>query len=280
MKNTLSILAVFVFGFILLTGQKNDNDGPRWSQISTAVYPDGKYVQLPSQPDRVVTFSNEPRYINSPNGVLAVNPSVRVLPSTTWQQSELYLASNKANRNIMFGSSNNVSGSSINSGCFISTNNGATWGGYQQINSGNLNDQRGDPGPVVDKNLNFVFSHLVSATNFGGLTGMGANYSTNSGANFSSTFMLETNANVDKNLSGTDDSPTSPYYGYSYTAWCNLGTPATSRFARTTNGGVTWDPMVTLASSSTNYYQGHDVAAGPNGEIYVISSYEGTASPW
>ncbi|MFZ4592193.1 MAG: hypothetical protein ACOYN6_14420, partial [Ignavibacteria bacterium] len=280
MKKALSVLAILVLGIVIFTGQKIDNDSPRWSQISSILYPDGKYVPLPSQPDRFVSFSNSPRYVNSPNGVTAINPSVRVLPSTTWAQAELYLASNKANRDIMFGSSNNVSGSSINSACFVTTNNGTTWGGYQQINSGNLNDQRGDPGPVVDKNLRFVFSHLVSATNFGGLTGMGANYSTNSGANFSTTWMLETNANVDKNLSGTDDSPTSPYYGNSFTAWCNLGAPATSRFARTTNGGVTWDPMVTLASSSTNYYQGHDVAAGPEGNVYVISSYEGTASPW
>ena len=219
MKKALSVLAIFVIGFVILTGQKIDNDNPKWSQVSTTVYPDGKYVQLPSEPDRVVAFSNAPRYINSPSGVLAVNPSVRVLPSTSWAQTELYLASNKANRNVMFGSSNNVSGSSINSGCFVTTDNGTTWGGYQQINSGNLNDQRGDPGPAVDKNMRFIFSHLVSATNFGGLTGMGANYSTNYGANFSSTWMLETSSQIDKNLSGTDDSPTSPYYGQSHTLY-------------------------------------------------------------
>ena len=77
------VLAIFVIGIVIFTGQKIDNDSPRWSQFSTAVYPDGKYVQLPNQPDRVVTFSDAPRYVNSPSGVLAVNPSVRVLPSTT-----------------------------------------------------------------------------------------------------------------------------------------------------------------------------------------------------
>ena len=144
----------------------------------------------------------------------------------------------------------------------------STWGGWQQINSGNTNDQRGDPGPVVDKNMRFVFSHLVSATNFGGLTGMGANYSTNYGANFSSTWMLETNTQVDKNLSGTDDSPTSPFYGNSYTVWCTF-TPIASRFSRTTNGGVTWEPFVTMSTGLAGHYvQGHDVAAGPNGEVY------------
>ena len=128
MKKILSVLAIFIIGIVIFTGQKIDNDSPRWSQFSTAVYPDGKYVQLPNQPDRVVTFSDAPRYVNSPSGVLAVNPSVRVLPSTTWAQTELYLASNKANRNVMFGSSNNVSGSSINSGCFVTTNNGVNLG--------------------------------------------------------------------------------------------------------------------------------------------------------
>jgi len=268
MKKALSVLAILVLGVVIFTGQKIDNDSPRWSQISSILYPDGKYVQLPNQPDRVVTFSDAPRYINSPSGVLAVNPSVRVLPSTSVNQAELYLASNKANRNVMFGSSNSVNGSSINSGCFVTTDNGSTWGGYQVINSGNPNDQRGDPGPVVDKNMRFVFSHLVSASNFGGLTGMGANYSTNYGANFSSTWMLETNTQVDKNLSGTDDSPTSPFYGNSYTVWCTF-TPIASRFSRTTNGGVTWDPFVTMSTGLAGHYvQGHDVAAGPNGEVY------------
>ncbi len=268
MKKFFSLVALLAVGFFIFTGQKDD--GPRWSKFSTAVYPEGKYVRLPNQPDRFIKFSESPRYLNSPMGVTAVNPSFRVLPSTSTAQTELYLASNKANRNVMFGSSNNVTSSSINSGCFVTTDNGANWSGWQQINSGNTNDQRGDPGPVVDKNMRFVFSHLVSATNFGGLTGMGANYSTNFGANFSSTFMLETSANVDKNLSNTDDSPTSPYYGQSYTVWCNLGTPPASRFSRTTNGGVTWEPYVTLSNGlSGHYVQGHDVAAGPNGEVYA-----------
>ena len=80
--------------------------------------------------------------------------------------------------------------------------------------------------------------------------------------------MLETNTQVDKNLSGTDDSPTSPYYGQSYTVWCTF-TPIASRFSRTTNGGVTWDPFVTMSTGLAGHYvQGHDVAAGPNGEVY------------
>ncbi|MDD5361233.1 MAG: T9SS type A sorting domain-containing protein [Ignavibacteria bacterium] len=280
MKKALSLLSIFVLGFIILTGQKYQDNGPRWTP-STVAYPKGNYVQLPSEPDRFVSFSNGPRYIYTPQGVLAVNPSVRVLPSTTWNQSELYLASNKANRNILFGSSNNVNGSSINSGCFVSTDNGLTWGGYQQINSGNTNDQRGDPGPMIDKNMRFLFSHLVSSANFSDVIGIGANYSTNYGANWSSTVIFDNSgANCDKNLSNSDDSPSSPYYGYSYTAWCYLGSPASSRVSRTTNGGVSWDSYITLASSTGRYFQGHDVATGPNGEVYVVCNVEPTMSPW
>ena len=281
MKKTISVLAILVIGFFVLTGQKIDNESPRWSQAFTHVYPLGNYVPLPSHPDRFVKFSTAPRQVETTHGMMVVTPSVRVLPSTTVAQTELYLASNKANRSVLFGSSNNVASSTINSGCFVSTDNGVNWGGYQVINSGNPNDQRGDPGPVVDKNMRFVFSHLVSATNFGSLTGMGANYSTNYGANFSSTWMLETSSNVDKNLSNTDDSPTSPYYGQSYTVWCNLGTPPASRFSRTTNGGVTWEPYVTLSTGlSGHYVQGHDVAAGPNGEVYVTWVSNMSTSPF
>ncbi|MFA7361957.1 MAG: T9SS type A sorting domain-containing protein [Candidatus Kapaibacterium sp.] len=282
MKKTISVLAILVIGFFVLTGQNIDNESPKWSQAFTHVYPLGNYVPLPSHPDRFVRFTTSPRQVETTNGIMVVTPSVRVLPSTTVAQTELYLASNKANRSVLFGSSNNVASSTINSGCFVSTDNGVNWGGYQVINSGNPNDQRGDPGPVVDKNMRFVFSHLVSATNFGSLTGMGANYSTNYGANFSSTWMLETNSNVDKNLSGTDDSPTSPYYGNSYTVWCNLGTSTlASRFSRTTNGGVTWEPYVTLSTGLPGHYvQGHDVAAGPNGQVYVTWVSNMSASPF
>ena len=144
-----------------------------------------------------------------------------------------------------------MTGPTINSGCFVSTDNGSSWGGYQVINSNNPNDQRGDPGPAVDKNMNFIFSHLTSTTNFGGVTGIGCNVSSNFGANWSNTFMVETSASADKNLSNTDDSPISPYFGYSYTAWCVLTSPSLSRFARTTNYGVSWGN----SNACNNIYQ-------------------------
>jgi len=268
MKKSIFIFALVLFGFVIFTGQKTD-DGPRWSGI-THLYPVPNYSPLPVAPDRFVAYSTVPRIYNTPVGHVMVNPSVRVLPSTATAQSELYLASNKANRNVLFGSSNNVTGSTINSGCFVSSDNGTTWGGWQVINEPSSADQRGDPGPVVDKNMRLVFSHLTSASNFGGVTGMGCNYSTNYGANWSATFQIESSSSADKNLSNTDDSPISLYYGNSYTAWCVLTSPATSRFARTTNGGVTWEPTMTISTSIPGHYvQGHDVACGPNGEVYV-----------
>ena len=116
MKKTISVLAILVIGFFVLTGQKNDNESPRWSQAFTHVYPLGNYVPLPSHPDRFVKFSTSPRQVETTHGMMVVTPSVRVLPSTTVAQTELYLASNKANRSVLFGSSNNVASSTINSG--------------------------------------------------------------------------------------------------------------------------------------------------------------------
>ena len=173
----------------------------------------------------------------------------------------------------MFGSSNVVSGSTINSSSFISTNGGLVWTGQDYINNGNPNNQRGDPGPAYDKNGTIIFTHLSSATNFGSLNGIAAEYSTNSGVNFSSSVMIDNASAVDKNLAGTDDNPGSPYYGQSYCVWNGYISGSTGwnvKFSRTTNGGVNWSaPLIIATSLASHFIQAPDVDVMPNGRIIV-----------
>jgi hypothetical protein len=213
---------------------------------------------------------------------MVVNPNIRVHPTTVSQQNEVYLARHPLNPNIMYGAAHSFRGSFLSAGTYVTTDGGDTWFGSDTMNAPNLNDQRGDPAPAIDKNGRFHYVHLTSATNFGGLTGLGANYSTDNGNSWSTTFQIVNDANTDKELASTDDYPASPYYGNVYTAWTSFGTaPANGRFSRSTDGGVTWSTSIILnATPAGHNAQGHDVRSAPNGDVYVCWSAGNTASPF
>jgi subtilisin-like proprotein convertase family protein len=279
MKNLMLIFFFSVCCFLLFTGQKSD-DSPGWSNNpSTVILATGEY---PSLPPLVLDVPRIPtKIIRTPYEILIVNPNpnIRVLPSASTTQTELPLVSSRVNPNFMFGSSNAVTGSSINSGSYITTNGGVNWFGSNMINNGNTNNQRGDPGPTIDKDQRVIFTHLSSSVNFGGVTGMAAEYSTNLGQNFSPSVQIHTSSLDDKNLAGTDDYPTSPYYGNSYMAFCNYSNGVTF-VARTTNGGVSWDTPVSWSPVSGLYAQGHDVDAAPNGTVIVCYALRQGTSPF
>jgi hypothetical protein len=265
--------------FILFTGQKSD-DSPAWNNNpSTVILATGVY---PSLPPLVMDVPRIPtKIIRTPYEVLVINPNpnIRVLPTTSTTQTEVPLVCSRANQNLMFGSSNAVTGSTINSGSYITTNGGLNWFGQEYINNGNTNNQRGDPGPAYGMNSRLIFTHLSSNTNFGGVTGMAAEYSTNYGQTFSASYQVHTNSLDDKNLAGADDYPTSPYFGNFYMAFCDYSA-GPSFCARTTNGGVTWETPVSWAPPSGLYSQGHDVDACPNGTVIVCYALHGSSSPW
>jgi len=282
MKKALSALAIFVIGFVILTGQKFD-ENPRWvNNPAFSEMRQGVYNQLPTG-NEIYIPTTSPRYIMSPMGVTAVNPSFRIFPSSI-TQNEVIIVCCRTNQSWMFASANTIPGSTINAGDYYTTNSGLNWAGYDYINNGNTANQRSDPGPAYDKNGVILFTHITSATNFGAVTGIGGEYSTNRGANFSPTVQIDNSADDDKNLAGTDDNPTSPYYGNSYVAWCRFtggNFPAIIYASRTTNGGVNWQTPVAVNSTNANHFsQGSDVCVGPNGNVYITWAQEMNASPY
>lgn len=285
MHRRFILFAMLTLGAFAFMGQKSDDESPRWNIPHSAVMLSGEYVPLPTIQNDIQQFTYEPRRIITPNEVLTVFPNLRVLPSTVTQQTEMIITRDPNNPNILFGSSNAArtsGGSFISEGVYVSTDGGLTWTGTDTLQAPSFADHRGDPGPAIDKNGRFHMTHLTSATNFGSLTGIGSNYSTNRGLTWAATVQLVNDANADKNLAGTDDSPTSPYYGNVYCAWTSFGTtPATGRAARTTNGGVTWEPAQQInVGLNGRFAQGHDVACGPNGEVYIVWTAGQSASPF
>ncbi|HQY20448.1 MAG TPA: hypothetical protein PLX80_06325 [Ignavibacteria bacterium] len=274
MKKLFLTIPLIVLGFYFFTGQSQDSKPEKWSQdtrMTGALDPGNRIsAPLPMEYNDFVP-NNQPMYNNTPNGVLVVNPNFRVLPRTSpfSYQTEVIITRHPGNPLIMYGSSNAISNAGgplfISEGAYVTTDGGTTWFGSDTMKNtvGTiLSGHGGDPGITIDKDGRFIISHL------GG--GIKANFSTNNGLNWSNDVTITTGSQ-DKNLTTTDDSPTSPYYGRSYTAWSrfNAASPPIA-FSYTTNGGVSWSAATDINVPPAGHYsQGVDLRTGPNGEVYV-----------
>jgi hypothetical protein len=284
MKYKISTLFVLglVIAFNAIAISQDKPSAEKWNQDPrmTAIYPTGQYVQLPQQLIHEDPVPKVARVYNTNIGTMLVNPNFRIHPNPGTTQSEVIITRHPLNQAIMFGSANTVwppSGfSGISEGVYVTTNSGVNWFGSDSVTSPVLSGHGGDPGPTIDKNGVFIISHLGYPTN-----GMFANYSTNNGTNWSATYTI-IGGSQDKNFSGTDDAPSSAYYGRSYTVW-SLFTASLPPIdiSYTTNGGVSWSsPAQINVPPSAHYSQGCDIRCGPNGEVYVTWAAPVTGSPW
>jgi len=255
MKKHLILLLLFIFSLITISQE-------RWSQISRK--PVGIYTKLPSE---IYSWQNTNTKITVYQGqpfVITVGPSVRVLPNSN-QQDEIILVRHPTNQNIMFGSANTtVSGSTFGNASYVTTNGGTTWIGTDLVPG---LQSPSDPGPTIDKNGTIILTTL----NIPGATAYtAAVYSTDNGTTWSPRVNL-TAQSSDKNFAGTDDAPSSTYYGRSYCVWSNfaLGSPPIV-ISYTTNSGVSWSGVTTINTPPGGHYsQGCDIAIGPTGQVYV-----------
>ncbi len=266
MKKFLAIFFVLVFFGMAFSQERWIPDG-----MHTAKTPLGKGVTLPNTKVVWENPNNKTQYLNAPYGVFAITPNIRVLPNSN-QQDEIYLASNPNVPLLLFGSANTTVGSSFGQGCYVSTNGGLNWYGTDLMP--NMPSSTSDPAPAIDKNGVFVFTTLNTvATAF-----MIGAYSTNYGVNWSTPFTIYASSS-DKNLSCSDDVPTSPYYGRSYTVWTKWSSPYPIMISYTTNSGVSWSTAQQINNPTTTS-QGCDVVVGPNpaGVVYVCWSKQSTTS--
>ncbi|MCE1164520.1 MAG: T9SS type A sorting domain-containing protein [Bacteroidetes bacterium] len=244
-----------------------------FSQVpwSTVKPPLGTYNKLPNKTVQWENPNRQTTYYYTPVGVLAVGPNVRVLPNSN-EQDELYLSYNSQLPNLMFGSANTTVGSSYGQGVYVSTNGGVTWYGTDLMP--NEPSSTSDPAPAIDKNGTFVFTSLNTA----GTAFMYGQYSTNYGVNWSSPVTIYSGSS-DKNLSASDDVPSSPYYGRTYTVWTVWSGSYPIGVSYTTNGGVSWSTYQAINNPSSTS-QGCDVVVGPNpaGVVYVCWSKQSTVS--
>jgi len=270
MKKLYFLLPVLVVIFFIITGQKSPDVPQKWAiDHSTGIYDPSVTVSapLPQADNNYVNPNTETRIIKTPYEELAVTPNVRVLPRTNSWQTEVDIKRHPTNPNIMFGSSNafnNVGSLFISEGVYVTTNGGLNWFGSDTTTGAPISNHGGDPGITIDKNGTLIQTHLGFAT-----SGMFANYSTDNGLSWSPNYTIQSGS-VDKNLAGTDDSPTSPYYGRSYCVYTVFSSPYNATISYTTNSGVSWSSPTTIIPPQPGYIaRGEDVRTARNGDVYV-----------
>lgn len=270
MKRFFILIPMVLAGFILFTGQSSrDVSEKRWSPDPrmTRLYAEGEYAGLPMNNSYIPNTSA--RTVVTPAGRFTIYPNFRVHPSLG-SQTEVPICRHPLNPLIMYASANTYRGggaSSLTIGTYVTTDGGTTWYGSDTLNNGSFN--YGDPGPAIDKDGRFLVT-FISATGR-----MGASYSTDNGITFSPEAQIPgSTPQSDKNFTGSDGSPSSPYYGRSYMVYTEFGGSFLDRvvLSYTTNGGVDWSGIAPVSPPplGTNFHQGADIKTGPGGEVYVV----------
>jgi hypothetical protein len=275
---TLNTLFFIVLLFSLtdfIFAQQGWNQDPRLSVIN----PTDKAAELPRTANNFINPNRKTRVEKTPAGTFLVNPNFIVHPDINVEQSEVILVKNKQVPNIMLGSANadwypgNVVG--LNQSVYVTTNGGISWFGWDTLNGPPVPTWGSDPGPAIDKNGRFFMS-WISNTNLH----LYACYSSNNGQTWSLPYQIS--ETCDKNFSYSDDVPSSPFYGRTYTVWSQWVYPEPYiASSYTTNGGVNWSPVNQVDYPPQSHYsQGVDIRCGPNGIVYLVWAAADIASPY
>ena len=192
-----------------------------------------------------------------------------VFPSSVLQV-EIPLAAHPSNKNIFAAAS--ITGyyaGGYTTGFYRTTNGGASWTGTDAIRnlSGEIISTTGDPQIVITPDERHVISYLKMN---GSVFKLGVSYSTNNGANWSSTYFVPGVDTADKVVMSVDSYPQSPYYGRCYMAYSER---SGIFFSYSTNSGTTWSTVRKISPANRNSRTGASIATGPAGEVYVSWPY-------
>lgn len=209
-------------------------------------------------------------------------PIYRIFPSSI-NQIEPLIVKHPTNPQILFASSFTLNLTNLirNEGCYLSTNGGANWFGYDIINDGFASFHNGDPGPCIGTDGTLIISHFHSFSAQSNRTY--SSYSTNWGANWTSPISCFNTTNEQLKSSITiDDLSSSVYYGRVYTATTMVTTPYVVIFSYTTNNGQSWQypvPQINNSLSGRNS-NGPNVAVGEQGQVYIAWASSKNTSPF
>jgi hypothetical protein len=175
--------------------------------------------------------------------------------------SESFIAVDYNNPQFLIAGSNNINGSGRQR-MFHSSDGGVTW---------NKTELPLAPGSAFDSDPAVAWSAdgtawaaTLGIDNLATSVEVQVFKSTDRGATWSFVNTVSTGGNNDKELMWVDADTGSPNKGNIYVAWDVPG--AGMRFARSTDAGATWSPVMSLSSDGAI---GADLTTGPAGELYV-----------
>lgn len=209
-------------------------------------------------------------------------PIYKLFPSNI-NQIEPLIVRHPNNPQMLFASSYTLNFSTLirNEGCYLTTNGGVNWFGYDIINDGLPQFHNGDPGPIICPDGTLVLAHFQTFSAQSNRTY--SNVSTNMGANWTSPIQCFATTNEQlKSAISIDDISSSAYYGRLYSVTCMVTNPYVILFSKSTDKGTSWDASLNQINSSISgrNSNGPNVAVGEAGQVYVAWASSRNTSPF
>ncbi|MCX8057322.1 MAG: carboxypeptidase regulatory-like domain-containing protein [Ignavibacteria bacterium] len=286
MRVKLYFLSVVIFLF--LTSFLYSQDEERWSKPKLRLEP----VQGANQEEIKIDLNvlqQELQKIHpirtiTKDKTYTVYPNIRVWPNAGMTQSEVHIAHNPNNPNILLGGSNAANNSStvtyVNQGVYVTTNGGQTWFGTDSLPGIPSGFYRSDPVVAFDHLGNMYFNTLEYSSTAGDLVTL---KSTNNGLTWPIKVAVPNpGIDEDKNWIAIDVNPSSPYRGYIYTAYTEFQTTDPNyrrlEFSRSTDGGLTFSAPINMSGTAGYLHQGVNLAVGTNGDVVAAFTHYPTST--
>ena len=209
-------------------------------------------------------------------------PIYKIFPSNV-NQIEPLIVRHPTNPQMLFASSYTLNFSTLirNEGCYLSTNGGVNWFGYDIINDGLPQFHNGDPGPIICPDGTLVLAHFQTFSAQSNRTY--SNVSTNMGTNWTSPIQCFATTNEQlKSAITIDDIQSSSYFGRIYSVSCMALNPYVIIFSKSTDKGTSWDASLNQINSSISgrNSNGPNVTIGEAGQVYVAWASSRNTSPF
>jgi hypothetical protein len=253
---------------VLLTGNLNGQEQERWS---TKLLPNENAVKTNNEYDPDFKVNTEPMKQAAGKTTYTVYPNIMLHPTNgTGSQSEMSIAINPVNPNIILGGSNgaNTAVTYLNQGWYASTNGGTTWYGNDSLPLKPAGYYRSDPVVGFDLNGNMFFNTLEYSSSTGDVVTL---KSTDNGLNWTKVATPNPGDGEDKNWMAIDHNASSPSANYIYTAWTEfLSSDPNYRkleFSRSTDGGATFQAVFNMSGTGGYLHQGVNLTVNKSSEV-------------
>lgn len=270
-----------MFGFIF--NKMSSFEGIEDINERLLVVSDGTPVIFNNRNQLELPVNNHPRKYITDQGLIIINPSIRIKQSVNTHQTDASITSDPVMFRNLFASGTTIVSSGsffLSEGYYLSTNEGSNWNGYDTLPSLPMGNHAGSPTTIIDKNGVLMINHLTGIIN----QSVSISRSTNFGVNWES-YLTVSNSNSNSTASATtDNNPLSPYYGNTYSFWTDFSNPSERviKFSKSLDSGISWSNPVQLNTPTSPYpaSQGISSVVGNDGVIYAVWRDHAIVSPF